>query len=205
MKTLPERYRKIRAEHPGLSARTCLTWARSTPKALDWEHGRGRELQRAEWRESGFRIVATIEYDETGCGVDWLGEFHDKPTRGSISVQAPRSWRETFTHYVPANSYADHYKALRKDHSRQEAHELARKYVLADAERLRQYADGDLSLLGCVVKVYRGEIRLGCSSVWGIDVDSLADPYLSEVARDIAPDAISEAQRTLATICASNE
>jgi hypothetical protein len=206
---LRKAYRSLRAAHPTATARTLLTWARSNlkRKPLEWIDDR-RGLPRCEWTQDGFKIVANVGLDDHG-DLDWLGEFHShhaQHPKGAIRVPAPREWRRADEHgciwYVPANSYAEHYKGLRKlNFGRAEADRLARSYVKGDADRLRRYCDGDLSLLRVGVTVYRADVELGSSGIYGIDVDSPADPYLTEVALDIAPEAIAEAKAKLAALC----
>jgi len=105
--------------------------------------------------------------------------------------------------YVPAASYAEHYKVLRKmKFGRAESDRLAREYVAQDAKRLARYCCGDLYLLSVGVTAYREGVKLASAGLHGIDVDSSSDPYLSEVAREIAQEALSEARAKLAQLCA---
>jgi hypothetical protein len=203
---LRKAYLALRTQHPTAGARTLLTWAR-TPKVkpLDWQDGRDG-LPRATWTVDGFEVVARVGYDEGGT-IDFLGSFHERHIAGAVRVRAPAGYRcdsHGCVWYLPENSYADHYKGLLKlKFGRAEADRLARSYVNADLDRLRRYADGDLSLLCVGVTASRAGVKLGTSGLHGIDVDSPRDPYIDEVARDIAGEAIFEAKEKLAKLCAS--
>lgn len=205
---LRKAYRSLRAAHPTATASTLLTWARSNlkRKPFDWcddRHG----MPRREWEQDGYRLVAMVGLDEYGT-VDWIGEFeYSGISRGAVRVRAPNNFR-TDRHgccfFAPAISYADHYKELRKlNFGRAEADLLARSYIKNDADRLRRYCDGDLSLLRVGVTAYRAGVELGSASLHGIDVDSMRDPYLAEVALELTGEALAEAKATLAKLCPS--
>lgn len=202
---LRKAYRSLRAQHPTAGARVLLTWARSTlkQKRLDWRDDR-RGLPRCEWAQDGFKLVASVGLDEYGS-VDWLGEFHERQVSGAIRVRAPglsRSDRHGCVWYRPTSSYAEHYKGLRAlKFGRDESDRLARYYIRQDVERLRRYADGDLALVCVGVTAYRADVELGSAGLYGIDVDSTSDPYLTEVALEMAHEALAEAKAKLAALC----
>ena len=51
------------------------------------------------------------------------------------------------------------------------------------------------------VTVYREGVELGTAGLHGIDVDSTTDPYLSEIASEMAHEALIEARSKLAKLC----
>jgi hypothetical protein len=202
---LREIYRSLRAQHPTAGASTLITWARSTlkRKPLDWHNDR-HGMPRCEWEADGFKLVAIVGNDEYGT-VDWLGEFHDREVSGAQRVHAPglaQSDRHGCVWYRPACTYAEHYRGLRSlNFSRDESDRLARGYIKSDVDRLRSYANGDLSLVCVGVTASRAGVDLGFAALHGIDVDSPTEPYITEVALEIAADALHEAKAKLAELC----
>jgi hypothetical protein len=73
--------------------------------------------------------------------------------------------------------------------------------VKADADRLRRYAEGDLALICIGVDVFRHDIKLAGAGLYGIDVDSTDDPYLSDIAEELIAEALSEARANISKLC----
>jgi len=202
---LRKAYASLRQQHPQATASTLLTWARENVRpVINWKDGRDG-MPRAQWSVDGFEVHIRIGCDDYGT-VDWLGEFHERQVTGAIRVPAPAGYRSD-AHgciwYVPATTYAEHYKGLRAlNFGRAESDALARDYVKRDADRLRRYANGDLCLLVVGATVFRAGVELASSGLHGIDVDSTSDPYLTEVAHEMANEALAEARKKLAQLCA---
>lgn len=210
MTPILERALTLRAKHPEAPAQALLSWARNPEVApLPWEDNRRTGLPAAKIEQDGFDVRVKVEYDETGPDLSWLGEFHERYTKGAIRVRAPREWRRSDAHgciwFVPGCSAKEHRDSLHKmGYARAEADRLARSYVYRDAERLRELCNGDRAIYMVGVDVYRAGIRLGSAGLFGIDVDKPDDDYMTEVARDLIAEAIGEARASLSKLCDHN-
>lgn len=195
-------YKKARKH--GLSAREAvknITWRKQLE--ADWEDvddhiGNGH----AEIERNGYGVVIDIEPDE--CGVDWYGTFTDKWKPGAIKNPEWRpdmaAFRSVCKWFLPMNSEADHYEGLRDLHyGRRESRDLARKYVLRDLEEAK---DNNAHVL--TVSVYKHAIKLGTASLGGIDLgdEGYNDPYVLAMVRDLLSDAMDEAEKAIARLCA---
>lgn len=69
-----------------------------------------------------------------------------------------------------------------------------------DYERMEGLNRGDWYFVGVVAKVFKKGIELGNASLWGIESD--AGDYFNEVAKEVADEAMIEAKKNLAALCA---
>lgn len=214
-RALTRRYLSLRRAF-GHRASVALHYAKQPQiKPLEWN----ANVDRAEWHQAGFRLVARIETDNDP-DYSYLGEFTTKWKRGAIKVDPSEagdsriypSRRGEDVYYVPCNSYREHRKGLRAlGYGKHAAHTLARSYVLQDMKRLRALNMQEWQYVGVVVTAYRNGIKLGQESLWGIESygrntptfppHETSEAYCTETARDLASEAISEAERALESLC----
>jgi hypothetical protein len=76
----------------------------------------------------------------------------------------------------------------------------AAKAATADYNRLRGWCNDSWRYVGVVVSAYRNGVKLATESLWGIESD--AGEYLSEVAEDLAAEALSNAKAKITELAA---
>lgn len=181
-------YRSLRRETPYLPA--LMAW-RTAQSQIDL-HKRIRETgfawegnfsleQKAAWEEQGFTLTARVVSDDLGWyeeGVECLGQFQEQWEPGAI--EHDRSNPRIFAWFVPA--YPENGKALYR--------------------RACTYGH-DWSYIGIEVSAHRAGVELGTDSMWGIESDTGED-YFTQVAFDLADEAIVNANKSLKDLCGCN-
>lgn len=210
------RYRELRKHH---TATRALDYARMKPvKPLDWEDGSGRSIERAEWKARGYTLIARIEAEDSP-DTSHLGEIDSSWDRDAVKLapsdaehyQTRATW-DVPIYFHPNITYREHFQGLRDLHyGRSEADRLAREYVRMDMQRLLSFHRNDWSQVGVVVTAYKAGIELGDASVWGIEYYSTHTPgfegcddvhgYLTETARELAHEALTEADTNRRRLC----
>lgn len=147
----------------------------------------------------GFSVHAKIVCDQDP-DTSWIGEFSDTPGEGAIDHHATGIWLERSyrgpRYFNPANYSYDYYLNTEK-RSKSEARSLANEQAKQDYKRLVGFYQGDWSMVGVVVTVYRDGVELGSASIWGIETDSGADCFKSLVMDELLHEAVNEARMTL--------
>jgi hypothetical protein len=163
--------------------------------------------------ESGYTVTFKVEPDIFDSPEEWLGEWTDDPhADGAIRNPAvtfyldewgtykPAS-RDGMPYFIPAYSYADR----RRDyHRRGYARHIADCMARADCERDAHFAAHFESYMVICNVSWNGTL-LGSASSGSVTFDahesySKVWGYLRDVANDIAPDAIAEAQDAMEEI-----
>jgi hypothetical protein len=132
----------------------------------------------ASWRQEGFDLTARlVSYDDGWWtqGVDTLGRFSDRREPGAIRHH--RGGPNACRWFVPINP----------------------TYGREDYRRACAYGD-DWSYLGMQVSASRAGIVLGTADLWGIESDA-GDDHVTEIALDIAADAVHRAAAALTQLC----
>lgn len=182
-------YRSLRLAHPNLPAQSAWREARKTIEIERWARDTGfpihswdEDSRYARWHEQGYVLEAIIECDEAGWdmdGADTIGRFTDRWAPGAI--EHDRFNTRICQWFIPACA--------------ENAHVLYR----------RACAYGhDWTYLSVTVTAMRDGIKLGVGSLFGIESDS-DDDYLAEIAFALTGEAISEANRSLDTLCAGHK
>lgn len=201
MTTITERYRKLRSENRTTPATYLIAWARQE-KPVDFDgddilatvDGRSTvELTRGKFT---IHITACLdEFPDTSH----LGEYSDTWQDGAIRNPESLTDSVMYDWYVPMNTEASHYKALRDmKYGKSLAHELARSYVYRDMQSLRDYQSFVL-----FVRAFANGIELGCDSLGGIDID-ISDPsYLADCVLEngMIDNVIEQATDAIAGLC----
>ena len=163
----------------------------------------------------GFTLTIRSQYDESphrdefDGTIDW-GHWSDDAGRRVPDALAPaypveittRDGIAWFVSGVPIDDRIDYYR--RHGASRSVALDAARADVRAEAKAY-DGTDGP-TVLGVIVKASRAGVALGESSCWGIEIAwsdvtrTDGSEYLSEVAEDMAAEAIAEAETALAAL-----
>ena len=190
--TTAERYRQLRAQHPGISARNA--YAHATAQApsdpgIEW-HG-----ETGTWTtDDGWTMRVRLEPDTCADLPDWLGEFVDRRTPDAIPsprAHAPAAF-QTAAWFVPSEPV----EAIRATlsglgYGRGVAETMARAQVRDMAQAACDYAP-----FVVVVTASREGVELGSAVVGGMDVgDAYApyDAYVLETIADLAREAITDA------------
>ena len=155
-------------------------------------------------RDTGFRIIFTVESDYDTGPEEWLGTFSNDPTDavenpdamwrmdgGGRRVQG--NWR-MFGYFRPETTEAEHYAGLRRlKFGRSEARRLAREYVERDAALAFSY-----EAVCLICRVYSAGLEVGSSAVG--DIVTTGQSYteiwdcLTGMAGDIAAEALADAR-----------
>lgn len=169
--TITEARRLIR-KHPGLSARSAMSWARGGIKfAAEWGDLEFDSNGVARIERDGFKIHAQYTPDEYP-DASWLGDFSATWTEGAI--KNPRGWTgdylTTSDHYlpwyVPCNSAEEARQWYRKAGvSRHDAWLRGRQQNYEDLARL-----DDIELFDLKVTVSRAGVELATEYLGGIDL-----------------------------------
>lgn len=133
-------------------------------------------------KHKGYTVCVVVKVDESWDAslYDYLGKFSDKWAPGAIDREkAGVRGRHEYKYFLPEN---DEHQYARQDWKRAEA--LMR---------------GDWCFVYVFVKVLRHGVELGRASLGGIESD--AGGYFAEVARDLIPEALSNAQATRRKLC----
>lgn len=185
-------YSRMRAQ--GVSALNAWQYANQVVPTLPWNSGM------ATWSEQGFDLQAIIKEDEYP-DLTYLGKFTNEWSAGALRHEHLNS--RTLDWFVPMITEDEHFEEMRKLHyGRSLAHELARSYVHQDYQRARSYGT-QWATHGIIVTARRAGISLGEATVWGIEDDANND-YLTEVTRDLAADALSQAQDAVERLCGAS-
>lgn len=171
---------------------------RGQESPLDWQDQRG--CQTARWQQAGWEMVASTKADQYCTPQEMaLGQFTDQWRPGAIdhwgrTHHSDYKDANTFRWFVPTNSYQEHLAGLRRlNFGRHQAHTLARSYCLQDYRRACEMGQSwDAIILS--VTVCRGGVELGRASCGGIESDC-DDGYLTEMAQDLAREALAEARK----------
>ena len=199
-----KKYLEQRAAYPGLPASAALHYAKcKSAKPLDWKNDRHGN-QMAEWKEAGFTLHATVEPDNCSPEGYSIGKFTDKWSPDVITRR--NTSRREYKYYLPMITYVEHFRDLRKTHSKQEADTLARQYVREEFQRAENYGQ-DWGTYIVWVRAFRHGIELGSTSVGGVDSDGSATSlaYFTECARDLTSEAIREARTAVEKLCTDGE
>ncbi len=144
-----------------------------------WAENRHGSLH-ARWQQEGFDLVAAVVNDEDGwwaSGVSCIGRFSRRWEPGAIRHY--RGDRNTCGWFLPAN-FGD----PKDEYSRACAYGRDWWYV------------------GVKVKASRADVTLGSGLSMGIEFDPQCDRlHLTEIAFDLASEAVGEAQEKLRTLC----
>ena len=191
-----ENYKAMRVK--GMPAQRAFDYGQQALQAkgtsLDWSS------DVATWEQDGFELRATVKNDDYP-DLSYLGEFTDKWQAGARHHEHLN--RQTFEWFVPMVSEEEHYQALRDmKYGRGRARELARSSVQCDFRRLINYGN-DWVTVGIVLTVFRSGIELGDAAVWGIESDC-DEGYLTEMALDLAGDALEQARAALERLCGAS-
>ena len=206
-KQLLSLFRQYRRQ--GCSAGSALRAARAAVKPsrppLDWKESGGRSV--ARWQQAGWRFVASTEIDEyLGPQEMALGHFSGRRQSGAIDHWARGHYPgycdpRTFRWFIPCNSYRDHYEGLRRlNFGKHEAHARAMSYVLQDYQRARDMGEFWVAIFVCV-RVLRAGVELAQTSCGGIESDCGRE-YLSEMAYELAAEALHQARTSAKELCA---
>lgn len=155
---------------------------------------------RFEVEHEGFKIIVRFEYDND-ADVSYLGEFSDTPEEGAINHHATDKWLgRSFRgqRYFNPPNYDDTIKYYLETEkvSPEEAKAQADRTAMVDYERLVDYYNDGWSMVGMIVTVYLDGVRLGDSSIWGVETDAGAD-YFKELFSDQLHQAMIEARKHL--------
>lgn len=204
-------YRYLRAQ--GLPAKSAGALARAAEAAneMDWHDGSGCVLRRAEMDCGAYAVEIAVEIDEYP---DWshLGGIVWQESEGTLTLpemtdrHGNRAWW--------AEPYADMQEDIREGlhrqgYSKHAAYTRARAETRAQA--LQAWNAGQETLQVIVTATaMRAGVVLGQSSLGGIDIDEstrmgrlYAEAYLTEVAEDVAAEAVAEADAKLQELKAS--
>ncbi len=118
------------------------------------------------WAEvSGYKILA----DNLGRTMGWR-EYRYFDLEGNHLPHNPRNWA-----HVTGESLA---KVIAKDGSVEKADI---RYALEDWKRWEKYDNNDWSMMGCVVTIYKDNVEIAESSLWGIESDGGEDHLNAEI------------------------
>lgn len=163
--------------------------------------------------QDGFTLTATVHYDDTGCGAPWDGDDGHGPVSdwtsrdkapGEIVLSTGRRSKRFY-------DFSEACRIARRDgwacadgrRDGETARQYAARAAMEDFKRLKAWCDDEWHYVGVAVTVSRNDIQLThdySHALWGIESDS--GDYLTEVANDLAPEALSEAQAALETLTA---
>lgn len=192
-------YREYRRK--AIPASIALHYASAAPvEPLVWEDTyRNDQIRSVQWVEAGYSLHAKVVVDDSP-DTSYLGEFSDSPDSDAIPHDQDNT--RTFNWFNPCITLEQHRQALWRTHGRHESYLLARTYIQQDYERARGQG-GDWGMYGIRVTAFRAGIALGEASLWGIESDS-DEEYFTETARDLATEAITEAEQALCKLCGSH-
>jgi hypothetical protein len=161
----------------------------------------------------GFKVRATIKHDDHGdapwdndCGhgpvSDWTSR-NKRPGERVLSV-ADRGGSRRFY------DFAEAVRLARKDgwdtppYQTGTPGQRAARAAERDFEVLRAWCRDDWWYVGIVVSVVRDGIKLGSASLWGVECNypGANNAYLLEVANELLPEALDEARKAIAKLCA---
>jgi hypothetical protein len=207
-RSLTRRYLRSRGHHTAAQA---LHYAKQRPvKPLDWDYS----LERAEWNQDGFRLVARVKYDDSP-DISFMGEISTTWKAGAIVVdpnddlarnaRGRYSDRPVYFHTESGKGTREYLVA--RGAASGPAEDLARSYARQEFRRYRSFMRNDWDYVGIIVDAYRAGIKLGSDSIWGIerygrntpgfDASSDCRDYFTETARDCASRAIDEARANI--------
>lgn len=224
---IAERYRAIRAEHPGIAALVAYRWAAQEVKdpapALDWQdYSRGMDSGMvAETECDGFKVIvkALYEYDhepdvtfsqhpDASGSIEhpeWAAFMERTDGHGDDREYGYRT-PDVYRYITPVNvTYAENRDYYRQHgYSRNDADVQAR----ADVRKVALDAiSDDRNVFWILVTAYREDVELGSDSLGGIDLgsfesDAKFERELSSVVYEnsMIDNAISEARETLARL-----
>lgn len=189
------RYHRERAG--GTPAKYALQVARfvTAERPYEWRPDRqGRDSATVE--RDGFTVRVRVQPDEGMTLDDDVGYGAFVDTREPGAVRARHDWHNERDWYVPAQAIDESITYERKaGASRAVARERA--IARAEAEMLDALY---VSVYVVTATAYRAGVELGSASVGGVTILD-DDRYLDEVADDLIPEAIAEAQDALARLC----
>lgn len=203
--TVETEYRRIRKEHPYMSAKQAILWARGNlkPTILDWQTFSGRGFASATGKVEGFDISVVADYDQywsdsvvtetdDDTGIRNPAYNHDDYYRRHkkfLSLESDSTVRELATYYHKAGE------------SRNVAWEDARTSLQKEAE---DYLGDDYVRLIITVKASRLGIELGSASIssdyiidWR-DIERELDSTVYE--HGLVDEAIEEAKENLESL-----
>lgn len=214
---LTRRYLTLRASHNDYgtyTAKQAIDGARNTLtpiKPLDWDYS----LERADWKERGFTLHAHVKFDDSP-DYSYLGTLNTKWQPRAITVDPEdelardllgkrEADRPVYFHTETGNGTREflHVRGVAKG----PAEEYARKAAHEEYQRYRSLRRGDWDYVGIVVDASRNGVKLASASLWGIErygrntpgFDSGSDcsEYFTETAREVAQEAIAEAEKAI--------
>lgn len=138
-----------------------------------------------------------------GWGVPFYRTDTEHGANGLLRVSAQYFRGHSLETYVSAwsddinDAYRDVYAQLRATFPSDRAYAAAA--AEADFARLKAWCEDDWYWVAVIVTAYKGGVKLGSASLWGIESD--AGDYLREVANELADEAVSEAKAKLEELC----
>jgi hypothetical protein len=163
----------------------------------------------------GFAITARIERD-SDCGTPWENsdghgavtdwERRDKAP-GELILAGSRGDSCRFYDFAGAVALAkrDAWGVAGGRQPRETAAQYAARAAMADYESLKEWCDDEWHYIGIVLSASRNGIALDdcAASLWGIECNypGSDNAYLSEVAAELLPEALTVARAALASLC----
>ena len=192
---LVAKYKKNRAENPGLPASYALRWARDVEASNRPEDF---NVRGNPFTVDGFDIEITYDYDDAN-DYSHLGEFTD--SWDEDAVRNPEAWtshgnrnHSYLAYFVPAITEREHFDGLHKmGMSKSVAHEVARSYVLRDMDQARDFTSYVIEVTASKEGVVLGRDYLG-----GVEDEDYIPSCVID--HDMIGNAISEAKSTLAKL-----
>ena len=184
-------YRELRAD--GRPASMALRGARGMARAERARVFRRDGEARVRWSQGGYDLEARLEDDEDGLAREDLGRYTDRKGPGSLDNENHRfQGGRVYRYFQPTMDYAEARASLRHDHTRHDAHTMARDWGIQQKRTL----DSGLCLEASVSCARHG-VTLATEYLGGIEVESLRDTYLDEVLDELVSEALGEGGRAL--------
>jgi hypothetical protein len=153
-----------------------------------------------EVEHEGFTVRVRFDYD-TDPDLSHIGEFSDTPEDGAIDHHATGKWlgrSHRGDRYFNSAYFADGLKYYLETEklSEEEARAKADRAALQDYERLVGYYTDEWSYLGMIVTIFLKGVKLGESSVWGVESDA-GSAHFTEMYEEQLHEAMIDARKTL--------
>jgi hypothetical protein len=200
-------YHKIRREHPSVSVSGAYQWMKDEQKQLqpiEWKEPKNQgsyhtPIRFADFDHDGFHVHVNIIYDYDH---DWCfcrGKFTDTWEPGAVKNPGwYRNQREVCQWFIPDTTEEEHRKRYQElGYSAEDAKNLARSHVLEDCKIAADPDAAGYVALGITATARLKGVELGSDGLWGIEIESLDDPYILQTAWEIIGEAISIARKNL--------
>lgn len=197
-----EAYKRIRQEHPRISALSAWHYVKHERKqasypTLEWEDKYYK--RHAQTIIDGFTVHITIEDDWDHNWLDGRGKFSDNFVLGAIFNPRSTYDRNTYRCFIPDTTEQQHYDGLIKlGYGKQEARKMARSYVQEDMKIASDPEKAGYYAALITVKAFKNGVELGWDTLGGIEMKIGEDEsYLIDCVWDCIHEAVSEAKEKL--------